>query len=326
MHLSLPRPVRLFIAICLVLPALSAAERDSLKVLAIGNSFSQDAMAQLPQLAKAGGKTLVSANAYIGGCPLERHVKHLRQAEAGDPAGKAYKATPDPVTGVKRDMSVIDLLTAQPWDVVTIQQWSQLSFKPETYQPYADELIAAIHKYAPTAEVVVHETWVYREDHAWFQKNDGFTPSKMYKGVSETYRAFADGKGYRVIPVGDALNLARQTPRWTYVTDPDFDFKNPPEDKLPDQRASLNVGWRWVTNKEGKPALNLDAIHCNTAGRYLGSCTWYLTLFETDTLPVNYTPDGLAAEDAADLRGHALAAVQAERARAKAHAPAVAAH
>lgn len=294
--------------------AVAGAE-GTLKVLAVGNSFSRDAMADLPALAKAGGKELIASNAYIGGCSLERHVKHLKQAEAGDPEGKAYKAIPDPVTGEKRDVSLVDLLTAQPWDVVTVQQWSQLSFKPGTFQPFADELIAAIRKYAPTAEIVVHETWAYREDHDWFKKDDGFTPAKMYAGVSATYKNFADGKGYRVIPVGDALNLARQTPRWTYVTDPAFDFKNPPAGKLPDQRTSLNVGWSWGKDKAGAPKLNLDAIHCNAAGRYLGAAVWYQFLFNTSEIPAGYIPKGLTAEDTADLRMHALAAVKAERAR-----------
>jgi hypothetical protein len=311
----------LILSVALVLP-LHAAERAALKVLAIGNSFSRDAMSDLPALAKAGGKDLILANAYIGGCSLERHVKHLKQAEAGDPEGKAYKAHLDPKTGEKRDLSLPDLLTAQPWNIVTIQQASPLSFKPETYQPFADELIAAIHKYAPTAEIVVHETWAYREDHDFFKKADGFTPAKMYAGLNSAYKNFADGKGFRVIPVGDALNLARQTPRWTYVTDPNFDFKNPPAGKLPDQHASLNVGWSQSKAKDGTPKLSLDAIHCNNAGRYLGGAVWYQFLFNTSDIPAGFIPKGLTAEDTADLRTHALAAVKAERAREAALAPA----
>jgi len=312
------RLASLILAVALIVPTLlTAAERASLKVFAIGNSFSRDTLTDLPALAKAGGKDLILANAYIGGCSLQRHLKHLRQAEAGDIEGKAYKAHTDPKTGEKRDLSLVDLLTAQPWDIVTIQQASPLSFKPESYQPFADQLIAAIHKYAPTAEIVVHETWAYREDHEFFQKNDGFTPAKMYSGLRDAYRSLADGKGYRIIPVGDAFNLARQTPRWTYVPDPAFDFKNPPAGQLPDQHASLNVGWNLTKTKTGESALKLDAKHCNAAGKYLGGATWYQILFNTDTVPAAYTPKGLDAATAADLRTHAEAAVKAERAREK---------
>lgn len=307
----LPRPLRsasllstLVLAVALVLPAHAAAERDSLKLLTIGNSFSNDALGYLPNLAKAGGKELVVDRASLGGCSLERHARHLREAKAGDPKGKAYDGR-----------SLPEILASQPWDIVTIQQWSQLSFKPETFQPHADELIAAIRELAPTAEIVVHQTWAYRNDHPWFQKNDGFTPAKMHEGARDTYKNFADGLGLRVLPVGDAMNLARQTSRWTYVPDADFDFKNPPEGQVPDQRGSLMVGWQWKTSKEGVKSLALDAIHCNTPGKYLAGSVWYLQLFNADTLPASFAPKGLAPEDAADLRAHALAAVVAERAR-----------
>lgn len=301
----------LILSVTLALSA-TAAERDSLKLLTIGNSFSNDALGFLPDIAKAGDKELIVGRASLGGCSLERHANHLRQAEEGDPKGKPYGGR-----------SLPEILASQPWDIVTIQQWSQLSFKPETFQPHADELIAAIRKYAPTAEIVVHQTWAYREDHPWFKKDDGFTPAKMYEGARDTYKNFADGKGFRVLPVGDAMNLARQTARWTYVPDPAFDFKNPPEGQLPDQRTSLNTGWQWKKNKDGKPVLSLDAIHCNTAGRYLAGSVWYQVLFNTDTIPAGFTPNGLTAEDAADLRAHALAAVKVERAREAALVPAI---
>ncbi|CAM2948023.1 DUF4886 domain-containing protein [Rariglobus hedericola] len=321
---SLARLSGLILAVVLLTPSLFSAERESLKLLAIGNSFSDDATRLLPQVVKAAGKELIIGRASIGGCPLERHARHLKEAESGNPNGHAYKGATDPKTGEKRDMSLPELLSAQAWDVVTIQQWSQLSFKPETFQPFADELIAAIHKYAPTAEIVVHQTWAYREDHDWFKKDDGFTPAKMYTGLTSTYKNFADGKGFRVLPVGDALNLARQTPRWTYVTDPNFDFKNPPAGQLPDQRTSLNIGWHWKKNKAGATAFTLDAIHCNPAGQYLGANVWYSILYQTDTLPDSYAPIGMTAEDAADLRAHALTAVKAERAREAALHPVVA--
>jgi hypothetical protein len=301
---------------------LTAAERDSLKLLAIGNSFSRDCTAYLDGLAKAGGKELVFGHAMIGASSLEIHATHLAEAEAGDENARAYKGVVNPVTRRKSDATLPEMLRFADWDVVTIQQWSRLSFKPETYQPFADRLIAAIHKYAPHAEILVHQTWAYREDHDFFQQNDGFTPAKMYADLTAAYRALADGKGFRILPSGDALQHARQTERWTYVQDPDFDFKNPAPGSEPDQHASLNIGWGWIKN--GTVFRN-DPIHLNTAGKYLGACVWYLTLFETNTLPTTWIPKGLDPETAADLRIHALAAVEAERAREAALRPAASA-
>ncbi|MFH1496686.1 MAG: DUF4886 domain-containing protein [Verrucomicrobiota bacterium] len=303
----------LVLAITLAFPA--HAERDSLKLLAIGNSFSNDATRQLPQVAKAGGKDLLLGRASIGGCSLERHARHLAEARAGDAKGRAYHGFDDPKTGNKRSVTLIEALQSAEWDIVTLQQVSHQSYKRESFQPHLDQLIAAIREHAPSAEILIHQTWAYREDHPFFKRDDGFTPLKMYEGLTANYRAIAQEKDFRILPVGDALHLARQTPRWTYTPDPDFDFADPPAGQLPDQRTSLQVGWRWTKNKAGEPVLGLDAIHCNPAGQYLGANVWYATLFETDTLPDGFTPPGLAPEDTADLRTHALAAVVAQRER-----------
>ena len=44
-----------------------------MKVLAIGNSFSNDAMRYLHEIAKADGVDMKTVNLFIGGCPLSRH-------------------------------------------------------------------------------------------------------------------------------------------------------------------------------------------------------------------------------------------------------------
>ena len=55
--------------------------KDSvIKILAIGNSFSEDAVEQyLYGLAKAGGYKVIIGNLYIGGAPLELHLKNAQE-------------------------------------------------------------------------------------------------------------------------------------------------------------------------------------------------------------------------------------------------------
>ena len=68
-----------------------------MKLLSIGNSFSQDAHNKLHALAKANGVTLETVNLYIGGCSLERVAlgKRIRESRIKkgytqqDLAGKA---------------------------------------------------------------------------------------------------------------------------------------------------------------------------------------------------------------------------------------------
>ena len=44
-----------------------------MKILSIGNSFSQDAQRYLHNLAKFNGDNIKCVNLYIGGCPLRTH-------------------------------------------------------------------------------------------------------------------------------------------------------------------------------------------------------------------------------------------------------------
>ena len=63
----------------------------TLKVLAIGNSFSVDAMQHLYTVAKSEGvEEIVLGNLYIGGCPLD---KHAANAKSGEKNYKYYKNT-----------------------------------------------------------------------------------------------------------------------------------------------------------------------------------------------------------------------------------------
>ena len=55
--------------------ACATENEKVVKILAIGNSFSVDALEQhFYDLAKAEGKTVVVGNLFIGGCSLQRHL------------------------------------------------------------------------------------------------------------------------------------------------------------------------------------------------------------------------------------------------------------
>lgn len=286
--------------------------KESAKLLTIGNSFANDVLRQLPQIAEAGGKKLVFARTNLGGCTLERHAKHLKQALAGDPEGSPYSTFEDPTTGEKKKVSLPEALKATQWDFVTIQQASPSSFRPETYQPHANELVAAIRENAPGAEILIHQTWAWRSDDRRFQEDEAFSQEVMYEKLRANYRSLAKELQLRLLPVGDAFQQARQSPNWQYRKDPNFDFKNPPAGALPNQDGSLIVGYRWA-KKDGQETFGLDSIHANTAGSYLGAGVWYLMLFNEDKIPESYCPQGLTQEQAAELRSVAEAIVAKER-------------
>lgn len=240
-----------------------------LKVLAVGNSFSNNATRQLPALATAAGKDLKVVRASIGGCDFERHVRHA-EAYAADPESKEAR----PYGG----KSLQEMLKSDVWDVVTIQQVSHKSFKPETFHPHADKLIAIIRAQAPQAEIVVHQTWAYRDDHK-FWGNTNFNTDVMYAGLRKTYDDFAREAGFRLIPSGDAMEAARRDAAW----------------------GPYLAGEPPVARAEKALHVN-DAYHANVKGEYLQGCVWLAFLFNEKTSGNTFVPEGMTADEAAILQ------------------------
>jgi len=276
--------------------AAAGAEAKAVKVLAVGNSFSGNALTYFKDIVVASGHQVVATNAMIGGCDFERHMRHADAFEAnpGDPEGRPYP-------GKK---SLKDLLTAQRWDFVTIQQASPKSFKPETFQPHVSRLVAYIKKYAPQAEIVIHQTWAYRDDHPFWGLKD-FNTDVMYKAVRRAYDGLAAETGFRLVPCGDAMEAARRDPAWgKFQPDPGFDPNTAVYPSLPKaEKRSLHGGYSWKKDaKTGAFKLGWDKFHANANGCYLLGCVWFEFFFGQSAVGNTFVPKGVAAEDAAILQ------------------------
>ena len=271
----------------------SSSSGETLRLFAVGNSFSQNATTYLPQLAKAGGHELVFGTAQTGGCSLERHWKAI-EADLADPDGKEAK-----IYGGK---SLTEIISKGKWDVVTMQQYSLLSSDLETYRPFAEKLHAHLKTLQPGAEIVVHQTWAYRSDASRFGQvaagKQAADQREMWERSRAAYRQIAGDLGARVIPVGDAFWRVSSDPKWGYKPDTTYDFQNPVFPYCPSRTNSLHVGYRWSTDKK----LTKDANHANVAGQYLGGLVWYGFLFRESPENLTFVPVGLSPEFAAHLR------------------------
>lgn len=285
-------------------------EQKSLKTVrlfTIGNSFSGNATRFLPSLVKAAGHTLVMRTASVGGAPMSLHWGKVEAHEKDpqDPAG---------LYGSKKGLA--EELQAEKWDFVTIQQASIKSHDLETYRPYAGKLRDFIQAKAPGAELLIHQTWAYRVDDKRFagpaKAGEPASREEMHRLLTSAYRTIATELGAKVIPVGDAFDLADRDPKWGYRPDGAFDPKQAKSPALPDQSHSLHVGWRWVSAKEG-PSLQMDGHHASDAGQYLGACVFYEVLFHESVVDNPFVPQGLDGDYARFLRETAHRAVEAFR-------------
>ena len=101
------------------------AQQKPVRILAIGNSFSQDAVEQyLHELADAEDIPTIIGNITIGGCSLERH---LRNARTNDSVYRYHKIG---LNGKKVETKKVTMgmaLADEEWDYVSLQQVSSSS-------------------------------------------------------------------------------------------------------------------------------------------------------------------------------------------------------
>ncbi len=269
------------------------AQLETVKILTVGNSFSNDATAYLPEMFKAGKKNFeVLRLASLGGHSLAQHLGYAEAAEADpfDPKGRPY---------VGKKQSLQEILQSRSWNFITIQQVSAQSPFIETYEP-AEKLVAIIKKYAPKAEVVMQETWSYRSDSKWLAEKK-MTEKEMYDKLHAAYTETANKLGIRLIPTGTAFQAALNDPLWGFkLSDKDPKTLKPGESK--GDYHSLQVGYAWRKNKDtGVEELKFDPNHSSIYGRFLGAAVWY-EFFCGDVEANTFVPKGINPEEAHLLR------------------------
>lgn len=239
-------------------------EQGIVKILAIGNSFSQDAVEQyLYDLAKASGIEVVIGNMYIGGCDLDKHWNNLQNNAAAYEYRKIIAGQKTNHTGTNLSYALSD----EQWDYISLQQASGKSGMYETYTALP-QLIESISRTAPEATMIWHQTWAYASssNHESFPNYDKDQMTMYNAIVSSARQAMTDNGSLKImIPSGTAIQNARTT----YVGD----------------------------------VFNRDGYHLEvTYGRYTAACTWFEALFGIDVTTSTYAPTTVSDEMAAIAR------------------------
>ena len=171
-----------------------------MKILSIGNSFSQDAQRYLHQIARADGFSLGAFNLYIGGCPLSLHYRNMLSEQSRyDLQVNGHS------TGF--NVSMKEALLNRDWDVVTIQQVSHKAPYYETYQPYLDKVVEYVRLCVPKAKIAIHQTWAYEQDSQRLNVELGYTNhTDMFKDIKAAYKLAAEAiDADFIIPSGEVF-------------------------------------------------------------------------------------------------------------------------
>ena len=223
----------------------------SLKILAIGNSFSTDSMQYLYQILKDGGvEEITLGNLYYGGCSLDQHYQFGKT----DSASYTYykNTTGEWIKTEKYKMS--QALVDEKWDYVSLQQTSKTCGLTNSYSKL-DELIATVKDSNPQAKLIWNMTWAYQQDstHASFPnyKNDQMT---MYNMI---------------------INVVNEV-----ITPLNFDIMIPCMTSIQNARTSF-MG----------DTLTRDGYHLDYyIGRYIAGLTWYAAITGGSVDAITYNP------------------------------------
>lgn len=177
-----------------------------MKILCIGNSFSQDSTALLQLLTDK----ITARNLYIGGCSLDMHAVNIENDAA------KYELQENGEKMQNALVSIKEALTSDKWDYITVQQVSGRSGVYESFYPYLGELLDYVRKYSD-AEIVLHETWSYEigsghPDFAIYNSDR----EQMAQAIKETYEKVSAKENLRIIRVGEAVRNLRAKPSFDY--------------------------------------------------------------------------------------------------------------
>jgi hypothetical protein len=247
--------------------AIKTTDKDvykerTMKVLAIGNSFSDDSTEYVfPVLQALGAEDLSLGNLHIGGCSLQRHANNIQNN------------TPDYDfrTNTKNQWETVSeyplepALCSQAWEVVSLQQASHDSGLQETYQPLA-QIIAFIREKLPYGvKLAWNMTWAYQQDstHEGFA-NYGKEQKKMYEAILAAVQncVLPTNEFALLYPVGTAVQNARTS----YLGD----------------------------------TLTRDGFHMSIPlGRYIAALTWGRVLTGKSVENIAYAPEGVSEQEKA---------------------------
>ena len=229
-----------------------------IKILAVGNSFSINAMEYLWDICVDGGaEEVILGNLYIAGCSLDTHWSNIQN----DKAAYAYYKNTEGKWVKTASTKLSTALTDEDWDVITVQQASGSSGKGDTYANL-DNILQYLqnNKTNSKAKIYWHMTWAYQGNstHSAFPDYDSnqMTMYNAIVGATKTH-AMTNSAIAGVIPTGTAV----QNLRTSYLGD----------------------------------TLTRDGYHLTySEGYYVSALSWYAYLLGGDVDKVDWIPSEYA--------------------------------
>ncbi len=236
----------------------SVTDDGVLRILTIGNSFSDDTMEYVGKIAESYGMQVFLGNLYIGGCNINYHLDNLKN----ESALYTYRVYSNGAWKNHQNYKSTDAIKSQSWDYISFQQASPDSGRVST-MTNLEALMAGVRAICnQDAKFIWHMTWAYQADsnHSGFA-NYNNSQDQMYEAIIQAVQSVVmpNEQFALVAPVGTAIQNAR---------------------------TSI-LGDR----------LTRDGYHLNLEyGRYIAGLTFFSAITGVDVSKVSYVAPGIPAD------------------------------
>ena len=242
---------------------------ETIKILAIGNSFSDDVVEQeLHGLFAGVGQKVIIGDAYVAGCPLKKHNTNAKS----DAATYSYRKIVDGVKKTTASTKLSTIMADEDWTYISLQEGAGYhGFYNTTYkgtyhsmEPDLTDMINYVKAKCPNAKLIYHAPWAAQKD---------------YKEVKFSYYGYDQDVMYKMI-----ISATQEVLK----AHPEFVIYMNVMDAIQNLRSSY-IG----------DNVTRDGWHLNyTVGRYTASCLWYEKIMGQSVVGNPYRPTTISESEA----------------------------
>ena len=203
------RKLILLVALALSGVWAAAQSRDTLRILAIGNEWSEDVCSRdLYGYFAAGGQPVVIGYAVKPGSDYAEQAALAKSGEAAFRYGKIVRGE----SAVSEGVSLKQALRDEKWDVVSLQTEGGQACRRETIDPGLGQLLKFVRKNAKRGvRVLYFQTWPYAHQSTTHWMAFGHNNVDMYPLLAAVSREFSTKYGLEVIPIGTTVENLRSS-------------------------------------------------------------------------------------------------------------------
>ncbi len=284
----------------LLIPVSAQQNSQTIKILAIGNSYSNNATQYVDEITASLGIKTETYSLYYPGCSIQQHVNFYNNASTVYALATKGENLNWQINTMQKAFALHN------YNYITIQQGSTLCDAFFSYwtqeNPWVNNLYDIISENQPDAQIKMHQTWSLCNEKATEKRPNFAVPwessTAMFNQIESCYNRAAEKVGLTkndIIKSGKAIQLAKD--KYGYG-----DIYNTKEN------GKLIVAETLANN-----ALYADNLsHLNHRGRYLASLVFVESLLGIDSREVTFVPEVLDEADCKLLRRIAHEAVTGE--------------